>query len=41
METKKQWYESLFENYAQKYDSENFSHGTVGEVFLSKKNAST
>ena len=29
--TKKQWYESLFENYGQKYDDENFTQGTVGE----------
>ena len=28
---KKQWYESLFENYGQKYDNENFTRGTVGE----------
>lgn len=28
---KKQWYESLFENYGQKYDSECFTQGTVGE----------
>jgi SAM-dependent methyltransferase len=28
---KKQWYETFFENYGQKYDSENFTHGTVGE----------
>ena len=27
----KQWYESLFENYAQKYDKEHFVHGTLGE----------
>jgi 2-polyprenyl-3-methyl-5-hydroxy-6-metoxy-1,4-benzoquinol methylase len=27
----KQWYEALFENYAQKYDKECFVHGTVGE----------
>ena len=27
----KQWYESLFENYACKYDKECFVHGTVGE----------
>jgi 2-polyprenyl-3-methyl-5-hydroxy-6-metoxy-1,4-benzoquinol methylase len=27
----KQWYESLFENYARKYDKECFVHGTVGE----------
>ena len=35
---KKQWYESLFENYARKYDSENFTHGTVGECdFIEKE----
>jgi len=27
----KQWYESLFENYAYKYDNECFVQGTVGE----------
>jgi len=27
----KQWYESLFENYARKYDGECYVHGTVGE----------
>jgi len=27
----KQWYESLFENYAHKYDKESFVNGTVGE----------
>jgi len=27
----KQWYESLFENYGRRYDSENFTRGTVGE----------
>ena len=27
----KQWYESLFENYAQKYDKERYIHGTLGE----------
>lgn len=27
----KQWYESLFENYARKYDEECYVHGTVGE----------
>jgi len=27
----KQWYESLFENYAQKYDKECFVHGTLEE----------
>jgi 2-polyprenyl-3-methyl-5-hydroxy-6-metoxy-1,4-benzoquinol methylase len=27
----KQWYESLFENYADKYDKEVFVHGTLGE----------
>ena len=35
---KKQWYESLFENYGQKYDRENFTHGTIGECdFLEKE----
>jgi len=35
---KKQWYESLFENYARKYDSENFTHGTIGECdFIEKE----
>ncbi|MEI8048319.1 MAG: class I SAM-dependent methyltransferase [Bacteroidota bacterium] len=28
---KKQWYESLFENYGQRYDNEVFTQGTVGE----------
>jgi SAM-dependent methyltransferase len=28
---KKQWYEILFENYAQKYDNESFTLGTIGE----------
>lgn len=28
---KKQWYESLFENYAEKYDNEVFTAGTLGE----------
>ena len=27
----KQWYESLFENYGQKYDSESFTQGTIEE----------
>jgi 2-polyprenyl-3-methyl-5-hydroxy-6-metoxy-1,4-benzoquinol methylase len=27
----KQWYESLFENYANKYDKEDFTRGTAGE----------
>ena len=27
----KQWYESLFENYAHKYDQECFVQGTIGE----------
>jgi 2-polyprenyl-3-methyl-5-hydroxy-6-metoxy-1,4-benzoquinol methylase len=27
----KQWYESLFENYAQKYDKECYVQGTIGE----------
>ncbi len=28
---KKQWYETLFENYGQKYDNEVFTQGTIGE----------
>jgi 2-polyprenyl-3-methyl-5-hydroxy-6-metoxy-1,4-benzoquinol methylase len=28
---KKQWYETLFENYGQKYDNECFTQGTIGE----------
>ena len=27
----KQWYETLFENYGQKYDSESFTQGTIRE----------
>jgi predicted TPR repeat methyltransferase len=27
----KQWYESLFENYAEKYDKEVYVQGTLGE----------
>jgi len=27
----KQWYEALFENYAQKYDTKRFTQGTQGE----------
>ena len=34
----KQWYESLFENYGQKYDSESFTQGTIGECdFIEKE----
>ncbi|MBP8129580.1 MAG: methyltransferase domain-containing protein [Candidatus Hydrogenedentes bacterium] len=29
--SQKQWYETLFENYAQKYDQECFTQGTLGE----------
>ena len=28
----KQWYEELFENYAENYDKESFTQGTIGEV---------
>lgn len=28
---KKQWYEALFENYAETYDNETFTQGTLGE----------
>jgi len=31
MKYMKQWYESLFENYAKKYDKECFVQGTIGE----------
>jgi len=35
----KQWYEELFENYAQNYDTEEFTKGTVGECdFIEKEN---
>ena len=35
---KKQWYESLFENYGQKYDDESFTKGTLGECdFIEKE----
>lgn len=35
---KKQWYESLFENYGKKYDNESFTHGTLGECdFIEKE----
>jgi len=34
---KKQWYESLFENYGQKYDKESFTQGTVGECDFVEK----
>lgn len=27
----KQWYESLFENYGEQYDNEQFTQGTIGE----------
>jgi 2-polyprenyl-3-methyl-5-hydroxy-6-metoxy-1,4-benzoquinol methylase len=34
---KKQWYESLFENYAEKYDQEVFTRGTIGECDFMEK----
>jgi 2-polyprenyl-3-methyl-5-hydroxy-6-metoxy-1,4-benzoquinol methylase len=41
MNKRKQWYETFFENYAQKYDSENFTQGTLGECdFIEKELAS-
>jgi 2-polyprenyl-3-methyl-5-hydroxy-6-metoxy-1,4-benzoquinol methylase len=34
----KQWYQSLFENYARKYDQESFVKGTIGECdFIEKE----
>jgi len=38
MNKKKQWYELLFENYAQKYDNEVYTQGTNGECdFIEKE----
>jgi len=35
---KKQWYETLFENYSEKYDNECFTQGTIGECdFIEKE----
>ena len=34
----KQWYESLFENYAKSYDNEIFVKGTIGECDFMKRN---
>jgi len=35
---KKQWYESFFENYGQKYGREVFTQGTAGECdFIEKE----
>jgi len=35
---KKQWYETLFENYGQNYDNEKFTQGTIGECdFIEKE----
>lgn len=31
MKKKKQWYETLFENYAKTYEKESFTQGTIGE----------
>ncbi len=34
----KKWYEELFENYADKYDNESFTQGTIGECdFIEKE----
>jgi 2-polyprenyl-3-methyl-5-hydroxy-6-metoxy-1,4-benzoquinol methylase len=36
--TAKQWYVDLFEDYGRKYDSENFTQGTIGECdFIEKE----
>jgi 2-polyprenyl-3-methyl-5-hydroxy-6-metoxy-1,4-benzoquinol methylase len=36
--SRKQWYEALFENYAQKYNNECFVQGTIGECdFIEKE----
>ncbi len=34
---KKQWYETLFENYGEKYDNESFTQGTIGECDFIEK----
>jgi hypothetical protein len=35
----KKWYESLFENYGNKYDNERYTKGTIGECdFIEKEN---
>ena len=35
---KKQWYETLFENYGKKYDNESFTQGPIGECdFIEKE----
>ena len=35
---KKQWYESLFQNYGETYDAEGFTQGTIGECdFIEKE----
>lgn len=35
----KQWYQELFENYAEGYDRESFTQGTIGEVDFIEKEA--
>jgi 2-polyprenyl-3-methyl-5-hydroxy-6-metoxy-1,4-benzoquinol methylase len=35
----KQWYEELFKDYADKYDSESYTSGTLGEVDFIEKEA--
>ncbi len=35
----KQWYEALFQDYADKYDNESFTSGTLGEVDFIEKEA--
>lgn len=35
----KQWYQTLFENYAKSYDNESFVHGTLGECDFIEKEA--
>ncbi len=37
----KQWYELLFENYAEKYDKESFTEGTKGECDFIEKEIKT
>ena len=32
-----QWYEKLYENYAEQYEKEPFTQGTIGNVIIEKE----
>ena len=36
-----QWYEKLFENYAEQYDKESFTQGTIGECDFIERSSTT